>query len=122
MRTSSLLLNNDNEIPQQNQDRRVSIFSINSFQEDIENQEELLRRLKAEEEEAEVRREKERLDRIARRNQLLAEKRHQIRRELERERRNQVSRQTVQQDEPGTHHNDTGINNCECSRLFSSSL
>ena len=59
MRTSSLLLTSDNDTPQQNQNRRVSMFSINSIQEDMENQEEILRRLRAEEEEPEGIREKE---------------------------------------------------------------
>ena len=116
VRTSSLLLTSGNDTPQQNQNRRVSMFSINSIQEDMENQEELLRRLRAEEEEAEARREKEKLDRIARRNQLLAQKRHQIRRELERERKNQVSQQTVQQEETGIYNKkdiNTRMDNCE---------
>ena len=120
MRTSSLLLTNDNDNEtrqRQSTERRVSIFSINSIQEDAENQEELLRRKKAEEEEAAAKREKEKLDRIARRNRLLAEKRHQIRRELERERRNQGSKKPSHKDEGGSH---TNVNNCEFkNQIFS---
>lgn len=109
VRSNSLLTNSGDEEKVATIQRRVSIFSINSIQEEAEK-EELLQRLKAEED---AKREQEKLAQIARRNHLLSQKRHQIRKELEQKRRNQVSQPDNKNKGDVSHIKTEALNNCK---------
>ena len=79
-------------------ERKTSMFSVSSIQEDIEREQQL-RKLQQEEEERRLENERQK---VLKRNRMLAEKRHQIKRKLQQRKTQQQQQQQQQQHQDGS--------------------